>query len=111
MKIFTSIQDYFKFRKAVRLSDDNLSHQDTSPSESQKNNIKNSEGLEPGLEFLDGMSTGTARFTAKNQSIETCINGYKNRRRAILYRTERAYIGKGNYIIIGIAYHFGWYSL
>jgi hypothetical protein len=52
-----------------------------------------------------------SEVTAKNQSIETCINGYKNRRRAILYLTERAYIGKGNYYIIGIAYHFGWHSL
>jgi hypothetical protein len=29
---------------------------------SQDDNIRNPVDLEPGLEFLDGMSTGTARF-------------------------------------------------
>ena len=62
MKIFTSSHNFFQSRKAVHLSGDNLPHQDTSPSKSQNNNTKNSKDLEPGLEFLDGMSTGTARF-------------------------------------------------
>jgi hypothetical protein len=76
MQIFTSIQDFFKSRKAVRLSDDNLSHQDTSPSESQKKNFKNPEGLEPGLEFLDGMSTGTARFIIDREISSELLEKY-----------------------------------
>jgi len=62
MNIFRSIHNFFKQRKTVHLSATNLFHQNTSSRNSKNNNIKNPEGLDHGLEFLDGMSTGTARF-------------------------------------------------
>src|SRR5210317_2125942 len=62
MKIFASIRNFFQQSKIVRYSGHNLSKQDKSRQYSQNDNIKNPVESEPGLEFLDGMSTGTARF-------------------------------------------------
>ena len=76
MKIFTSIHGFFKSRKAVHPSVDNLSHQDTPPGKSQKNTIKNPEAPEPGLEFLDGMSTGTARFIIDREISSELLEKY-----------------------------------
>ena len=62
MKIFASIRNFLRQRKMESHSGHNFSQNDTSHRNSQNNNIKNPVKLEPGLEFLDGMSTGTARF-------------------------------------------------
>ena len=62
MKIFVSIRNFFQQRKIVHYSGHNLSKEDKSRRNSQNDNIKNPVESEPGLEFLDGMSTGTARF-------------------------------------------------
>ena len=62
MKIFASIRNFFQQRKLVHYSGHNLSKEDKSRRNSQNDNIKNPVESEPGLEFLDGMSTGTARF-------------------------------------------------
>lgn len=62
MKVFLSIRNFFQQSKMVRHSDSILSQHDKSNRDSQSNNIHKPGDLEPGLEFLDGMSTGTARF-------------------------------------------------
>jgi hypothetical protein len=62
MKIFASIRNFFKQREIAHYSAHNLSKQDKSRRNSQNDNIKTPVESEPGLEFLDGMSTGTARF-------------------------------------------------
>ncbi|CAB1059487.1 hypothetical protein D1BOALGB6SA_4249 [Olavius sp. associated proteobacterium Delta 1] len=62
MKIFTSFRNFLQQREIVHHSDDIPTRHDNSHHNSQNNNIKNPVNLEPGLEFLDGMSTGTARF-------------------------------------------------
>ena len=62
MKIFASIRNIFQQKKTVHYSGHNLSKEDKSRRNSQNDNIKNPVESEPGLEFLDGMSTGTARF-------------------------------------------------
>ena len=76
MNIFTSIHNLFKQRKAVHLLATNLSHQDTSSRKSKNNNINNPESLEPGLEFLDGMSTGTARFIIDREISSELLEKY-----------------------------------
>ena len=62
MRIFASIRNFFQQRKTKHYSGHNLSKEDNSRSNSQNDHIKNPVESEPGLEFLDGMSTGTARF-------------------------------------------------
>ena len=62
MKIYTSIRNFFQQGKIFHYSEHNLLKENKSRSKSQNDNIKNPVGSEPGLEFLDGMSTGTARF-------------------------------------------------
>jgi len=62
MKILASIQKFFEKGKILHDSAHNLSKGDNSPSKPEGDSIKNSVESEPGLEFLDGMSTGTARF-------------------------------------------------
>ena len=62
MKIFASIRNFFQQRKIVHYSGHNLSKEDKLGRNSQKDNIENSVESESGLGFLDGMSTGTARF-------------------------------------------------
>jgi hypothetical protein len=62
MNIFASIRDFFQQGKFVHFSGHNLSKQDKSRCNSENDNIKNPVESEPDLEFLDGMSTGTARF-------------------------------------------------
>ena len=62
MKIFASIRNFFQQGKIVNYSGHYLSIFDKSRRNSQNDNMKKPAGSEPGLEFLDGMSTGTARF-------------------------------------------------
>ena len=62
MKIFASIRNFFQQLKIVHDSGHNLPKQNKPHRNLQKNNIKNPVQSEPGLEFLDGMSIGTARF-------------------------------------------------
>jgi len=62
MKIFASIRNFIQQRKIVNYSGHNLSKQEKSRRNLQNDHIKNPVQSEPGLEFLDGMSTGTARF-------------------------------------------------
>jgi hypothetical protein len=62
METFASIRNFFKQRKIVQYSRHNLSKDDKSRRNSQNGKIKNPVESEPGLEFLDGMSTGTAKF-------------------------------------------------
>ncbi len=62
MKMFASIRNCFKQKKSVDYSGYNISKQNELHRKSQNDNIKNPAGSGPGLEFLDGMSTGTARF-------------------------------------------------
>lgn len=62
MNIFTSIKNFFQQRKTANQSGPNPTQQDDSNHNPRSDNIKNPVNLEPGLEFLDGMSTGTARF-------------------------------------------------
>ena len=62
MRMFASFRNFFQQKKSVDSSGYNISKQNELHRSSQNNNIKNPAGSEPGLEFLDGMSTGTARF-------------------------------------------------
>ena len=62
MKIFTSIQNFFKQGRISHSPEHHSQKEDKSHRNSQNDDIKNPVELEPGLEFLDGMSTGTARF-------------------------------------------------
>jgi hypothetical protein len=62
MKMVALIRNLFQKRKSVDSSGYNISKPNELHRNSQNNNIKNPAGSEPGLEFLDGMSTGTARF-------------------------------------------------
>ncbi len=62
MKIFASIRNFFQQGKIFHSSGHNLSKENKPCIKSQNDNIGNPVESEPGLEFLDGMSTGTARF-------------------------------------------------
>ena len=62
MNILTSIKKIFRQRKMAHQSGHNPTSQDDSNRNLQHDNTKSPVNLEPGLEFLDGMSTGTARF-------------------------------------------------
>ena len=62
MKIIASIHKFFKEGKILHHSVPNLSKEDNSRSKPQSDNIRDPVESKPGLEFLDGMSTGTARF-------------------------------------------------
>ena len=62
MKMVASFRNFFQQKKSVDSSGYNISKQNELHRNSQNDNIKNPAGPEPGLEFLDGMSTGTARF-------------------------------------------------
>ena len=76
MKIFASIRNFFQQRKIVHYSGHNLSKQDKSRHNSQNDNIKNPVESEPGLEFLDGMSTGTARFIIDREVSTDLLENY-----------------------------------
>lgn len=67
MKIFASIRNFFQQRKIANYSGHNLPNEDKLRRNSQNDNIKNPVESEPGLEFLDGMSTGTARFIIERE--------------------------------------------
>ena len=60
MRIIASILNFFRKKEFDHQSGHN--HSTESRPNTLNNNIKNPEASEPGLEFLDGMSTGTARF-------------------------------------------------
>ena len=62
MKMIASFRNFFQQKKSVDSSGYNISKQNELHRSSQNDNIKNPAGPKPGLEFLDGMSTGTARF-------------------------------------------------
>jgi len=62
MNIFISIHRFFKQHIAVYLSGANPPHEDKSGRLQRNNYDFKPEELETGLEFMDGMSTGTARF-------------------------------------------------
>jgi len=62
MKIFKSIRNFFQQREIEPDSSRHSTLKDNSHRSSQDDNIRNPVESEPGLEFLDGMSTGTARF-------------------------------------------------
>jgi len=62
MKIFESIYNYLQKMKMVQDSGHDLTQRNKTNRDPQNDNLKKSANLEPGLEFLDGMSTGTARF-------------------------------------------------
>jgi hypothetical protein len=56
------MRNFFRKKKFEHHSEHNHSTQGNSRPNTQNNKIKNPEASDPGLEFLDGMSTGTARF-------------------------------------------------
>jgi len=62
MKIFTSIYNFLKQGGISPSPERYPQKEDRSSADSQDDNIRNPVESEPGLEFLDGMSTGTARF-------------------------------------------------
>ena len=64
MNIIAAIRNFFKPERVSHNSDHNLKKEDDQRRQisSQNDGIKNTVEAEPGLEFLDGMSTGTARF-------------------------------------------------
>ncbi len=76
MKIFASIRNFFQQRKIVHCSGHNLSDEDKSRRSSQNDNIENPVESEPGLEFLDGMSTGTARFIIDREFSSDILEKY-----------------------------------
>jgi hypothetical protein len=76
MKIFTTIRNFFQQRDTVHHSDSNFTQHDNSLHNSQNNNMKNPVNLEPGLEFLDGMSTGTARFIIDREFSSDILEKY-----------------------------------
>ncbi len=61
MNIIASISDFIKRGKTSPYLKQNTQNKITLPDKPQNGNIK-AVGPEPGFEFLDGMSTGTARF-------------------------------------------------
>ena len=67
MKILASILKFFEKGKILHDSTHNFSEGDNSRSKPETDKIKNSVESEPGLEFLDGMSTGTARFIIERE--------------------------------------------
>lgn len=62
MEISASIRDFFNQGKAVHDSEHNLLKENSSSRNSQNYKHTKPGELEPGLDFLDSMSTGTARF-------------------------------------------------
>ncbi len=76
MNSFTSILNFFQQIKSVHEQDRNHFRQDMSNHASQSNNIKNPVELEPGLEFLDGMSSGTARFIIDREISSELLEKY-----------------------------------
>jgi hypothetical protein len=64
MNIIAAIRNFLKPERASHDSDHDLKKEDNQRRRisSQNDTIKNTVESEPGLEFLDGMSTGTARF-------------------------------------------------
>jgi len=67
MKILASIRKFFENGKVLHDATGNFSAEDNSGSKPESDKIKNSVESEPGLEFLDGMSTGTARFIIERE--------------------------------------------
>ncbi len=61
MNIIASISNFIKRGKTSPYLKQNTQNRITPPDKPKDGNIK-SVGPEPGFEFLDGMSTGTARF-------------------------------------------------
>lgn len=62
MKIFESIHNFIQPKKTVPSSGNDNPKKGSSDRDLRQDHGSNSEGPEPGLDFLDGMSTGTARF-------------------------------------------------
>ena len=54
--------NFCKKKKILQNSTHKLSKEDNSHTKPQNDNAKNPVGQEAGLEFLDGISTGTSRF-------------------------------------------------
>ena len=67
MKILASIRKFFDKGKILYDVTHNFSEGDNSGSKPESDKFKNSVPSEPGLEFLDGMSTGTARFIIERE--------------------------------------------
>ena len=61
MNIFARISNYLKRGKSPAHSEQNLQKKEAPQDDPRVRNIKSLEP-EPGFDFLDGMSTGTARF-------------------------------------------------
>ncbi len=61
MNIFASIRNFFQQNKRVPSSGHDPSENDQ-PGRNSQNDNENSAEPESGLDFLDGMSSGTARF-------------------------------------------------
>ena len=61
MNIIASISNFIKSGETSPYLKQNTQNKKTPPDKPKDGNIK-SVGPEPGFEFLDGMSTGTARF-------------------------------------------------
>jgi len=75
MNIFTSISNYLKRGKAPTRSEQNHQKKATPQDKSREGNIKSVEP-EPGLDFLDGMSTGTARFIIEREVDPAILENY-----------------------------------
>jgi len=76
MKFLASIRKFFKQGKIFYDSTPNLSEGDNSRSKPESDKIKKSADSEPGLEFLDGMSTGTARFIIEREIDPDLLDKY-----------------------------------
>lgn len=62
MNIIASIRNFLNRRTKPAFSEHNLQKEDEQRNKPQGENMENYVESEFGLEFLDGMSTGTARF-------------------------------------------------
>lgn len=76
MKIIALIRNFFRRRNTLPDSGDNLSKEEPSGPDSREDNVKNPVASEPGLEFLDGMSTGTARFIIDREISSELLEKY-----------------------------------
>ena len=77
MNIIRSIRNFFRRETTPAYYEHNLEKNDAKSNQPQGEDIENSIKSEPGLEFLDGMSTGTARFVLDREVGRDTLEEYE----------------------------------
>ena len=75
MNIIESISNYLKRGKPPANSEQNIQNKAKPQDKPREGNIKSAEP-EPGFDFLDGMSTGTARFIIEREVDPAILEKY-----------------------------------